>query len=82
MGLRSMCMQVDVSKVDTTLALPTFGIPLLSMPIMLAPVAMQRLAHDDGEIAAARACAAKETIYCEGRLVSCTRLYFPAFCFC
>lgn len=55
---------MDVSSVDTTLALPTLGIPKLQMPIMIAPVAMQRLAHEEGEIAAARACAAKETVYC------------------
>jgi 4-hydroxymandelate oxidase len=34
----------------------------VSMPVMIAPVAMQRLAHDDGELATARAAAAAGTV--------------------
>src|SRR3954447_13163379 len=36
----------------------------LSMPLLVAPVAFQRVAHPDGEVAAARAAAAAGTIYC------------------
>jgi len=34
----------------------------ISMPVMIAPVAMQRLAHDDGELAVARAASASGTL--------------------
>jgi isopentenyl diphosphate isomerase/L-lactate dehydrogenase-like FMN-dependent dehydrogenase len=36
----------------------------VSMPLLVAPVAFQRVAHPDGEVAAARAAAAAGTIYC------------------
>ncbi len=34
----------------------------VSMPVLLAPVAMQKLAHDDGEVATSRAAAAAGTV--------------------
>lgn len=34
----------------------------VSMPVMVAPVAMQKLAHDDGELATARAAAAADAL--------------------
>lgn len=43
----------DVSKIDTTV--PLFG-STASVPLGVAPTAMQCLAHDDGELATARAC--------------------------
>lgn len=49
----------DVS--GRTLATTVLGQPI-AMPVMLAPVAMQRLAHDDGELATARAAAAAGTL--------------------
>jgi 4-hydroxymandelate oxidase len=45
----------DVSGRSTATTL--LGQPV-SLPVMLAPVAMQKLAHDDGEVATARAAAA------------------------
>lgn len=47
----------DVSKIDTTV--PLFG-STSSIPLGVAPTAMQRLAHSDGELATARACAELE----------------------
>lgn len=52
---------VDVS--DVRLGVELFG-RKLPLPFGLAPVAMQRLAHDDGEAGAARACAAQGVLYC------------------
>jgi 4-hydroxymandelate oxidase len=46
---------VDVSEVDPTTELRGLKLPF---PAMVAPMAYQRLAHDDGELATARACAA------------------------
>lgn len=46
----------DVSKIDTSV--PLFGTSS-SIPLGVAPTAMQRLAHSDGELATARACAAR-----------------------
>jgi 4-hydroxymandelate oxidase len=36
----------------------------LGLPVLLAPVAAQRLAHPDGEVAAARAAGAANTVFC------------------
>ncbi|HXC53300.1 MAG TPA: alpha-hydroxy acid oxidase [Candidatus Limnocylindrales bacterium] len=49
----------DVS--GRTLSTTVLGCPV-SMPVMIAPVAMQRLAHDDGELATARAAAESGTL--------------------
>lgn len=46
---------VDVSKVDTSTELLGLKLPF---PAMIAPMAYQRLAHDGGELATARAAAA------------------------
>lgn len=51
----------DVSGVST--AATVLGHEL-SMPLLVAPVAFQRLAHPEGEVAAARAAASAGTIYC------------------
>jgi len=45
----------DVSK--RTLETTVLGSPV-SMPVLIAPIAMQKLAHDDGDLATARAAAA------------------------
>lgn len=50
---------VDVSQCD--LSTTVLGQPV-SMPILTAPCALNRLAHDDGELAVARAVAAEGTI--------------------
>lgn len=52
---------VDVGSVSTTTTVMGTEI---SMPIMLAPVALQRMAHEDGELATARASATAGTIMC------------------
>jgi isopentenyl diphosphate isomerase/L-lactate dehydrogenase-like FMN-dependent dehydrogenase len=54
-------VMVDVSAVDTSCEL--LG-ERLDLPILLAPMAAQRLLHDDGELASARAAAAAGTVYC------------------
>lgn len=46
---------VDVSNVDTSTELHGLNLP---WPALVAPMAYQRLAHADGELATARACAA------------------------
>jgi isopentenyl diphosphate isomerase/L-lactate dehydrogenase-like FMN-dependent dehydrogenase len=51
----------DVSGVSTATTVLGHAV---SMPILIAPVAFQRLAHPDGEVAAARAAARAGTIYC------------------
>jgi 4-hydroxymandelate oxidase len=51
---------VDVSRVDAGLDL--FGLRINS-PVLIAPTAFQKLAHPDGEAAAARAAAAFGTVY-------------------
>jgi (S)-2-hydroxy-acid oxidase len=51
----------DVSGVSTAATLLGHE---LSMPVLVAPVAFQRLAHPEGEVAAARAAASAGTIYC------------------
>ena len=50
---------VDVSSVD--LSTTVLGQPI-SFPVMVAPSAYHKLAHPDGELATARACAATGTI--------------------
>lgn len=52
---------VDVSSVST--ATSVLGTKV-ALPILLAPLAAQRMAHDDGELATARAAAAAGTIMC------------------
>ena len=52
---------VDVG--ETTPATTVLDTPV-SMPLLVAPTAFQRLAHPDGEAAAARAAAAAGTVYC------------------
>ena len=55
---------VDVSDVDTRCAVPSLGLRHLAAPLIVAPVAMQKMAHPDGECAAARACASAGIAYC------------------
>jgi isopentenyl diphosphate isomerase/L-lactate dehydrogenase-like FMN-dependent dehydrogenase len=64
---------VDVSA--ATAATTVLG-EEVSMPVVVAPVGFQTLAWPDGEVAAARACAEAETIYCMPTLASVT----PAEC--
>jgi isopentenyl diphosphate isomerase/L-lactate dehydrogenase-like FMN-dependent dehydrogenase len=54
-------MLVDVRTVTT--ATTVLGTEI-SLPIMIAPLALQRMAHEDGELATARAAAAAGTIMC------------------
>ena len=54
----------NVSNVDTSISLPTLGLPHLASPLIAAPVAMQKMAHPDGEPAAASACAKRGIGYC------------------
>jgi 4-hydroxymandelate oxidase len=54
-------VMVDVHTIDTTCTL--LGRRLRS-PVLLAPMAEQRLLHPDGEVAAARAAGAAQTVYC------------------
>jgi len=60
---------VDVSRVDTSLT--ALG-ERLSMPIMLAPTAFNKLAHAEGEAAAARAAAGAGTLMVASTLATCT----------
>jgi 4-hydroxymandelate oxidase len=60
---------VDVSRVD--LATRVLG-ESIATPIMLAPTAFNRLAHPDGECAAARAAGAAGTIMVASTLSTCT----------
>ena len=55
---------MDVSDVDTRCAVPSLGLRTLAAPLIVAPVAMQKMAHPDGECAAARACASAGIAYC------------------
>jgi 4-hydroxymandelate oxidase len=57
----------DVSTIDTSTTL--LGADC-SMPLGLAPAALQGLAHPDGELAAARAAARCEVVYCLSTLSS------------
>lgn len=43
----------------------------LSMPLLLAPTAFHRMAHDEGEVASARAAAAAETVMILSTLSTC-----------
>ena len=60
---------VDVSHID--LATTVLG-QRISMPVMLAPTAFNRLACDEGEIAAARAAGAAGTLMISSTLSTCT----------
>ena len=59
---------VDVSAID--LATSVLGRPI-AFPILLAPTAFNRLAHDDGEKAAARAAAGSGTLMIGSTLATC-----------
>ncbi len=59
---------VDVSHID--LATSVLGYPI-SFPVMLAPTAFNRLACDEGEIAAARAAGASGTVMISSTLSTC-----------
>ena len=60
---------VDVSAID--LRTTVLGQPL-ELPVMLAPTAFNRLAHADGEMAAARAARAAGTVMIGSTLSTCT----------
>ncbi|MBI3461281.1 alpha-hydroxy-acid oxidizing protein, partial [Candidatus Acetothermia bacterium] len=60
---------VDVSKRDTS---TTVLGQKISFPVMVAPMALQKMAHPDGEIAAARAIGATGTIMILSTLASST----------
>ena len=60
---------VDVSRID--LATRVLG-QSLAMPIMLAPTAFNRLAHPDGECAAARAAGSAGTLMVASTLSTCS----------
>ena len=60
---------VDVSHID--LATTVLGCPI-SFPVMLAPTAFNRLACDEGEMAAARAAGAAGTVMISSTLSTCT----------
>jgi len=60
---------VDVSAVD--LRTTVLGHPI-DLPVMLAPTAFNRLAHPDGEMAAARAARAAGTLMIGSTLSTCT----------
>ena len=60
---------VDVSRID--LATTILGQPI-SLPVMLAPTAFNRLACDEGEMAAARAAGASGTVMISSTLSTCT----------
>jgi 4-hydroxymandelate oxidase len=62
-------MLVDVSRLDT--ATEILG-TRIAMPILLAPTAFNRLAHDDGEKAAARAAGRAGIIMTLSTLATCT----------
>jgi isopentenyl diphosphate isomerase/L-lactate dehydrogenase-like FMN-dependent dehydrogenase len=60
---------VDVSRID--LATTVLG-QQISLPVMLAPTAFNRLACDEGEMAAARAAGASGTVMISSTLSTCT----------
>ncbi|MCH7485181.1 MAG: alpha-hydroxy-acid oxidizing protein [Chloroflexi bacterium] len=60
---------VDVSTIDTSVTVLGQTMP---SPVVLAPIAFQRLAHDDGELATARAAAAQGTTMTLSTMASCT----------
>ena len=59
---------IDVSAIDTRTTI--LGQPL-DLPVMLAPTAFNRLAHADGEMAAARAARSAGTIMINSTLSTC-----------
>ena len=59
---------VDVGEVSTGTSVLGAEIAL---PVLIAPLAMQRMAHPDGEVAAARAAAAAGTIMCLSSAATC-----------
>ena len=59
---------IDVSQIDTRTTV--LGQPL-DLPVMLAPTAFNRLAHADGEMAAARAARSAGTIMISSTLATC-----------
>ena len=59
---------VDVSRIDTRTTV--LGQPI-DLPVMLSPTAFNRLAHPDGEMAAARAARAEGTIMIGSTLSTC-----------
>src|SRR5262245_6546787 len=63
--------RVLAGVVEADTSVPLFG-ERLSAPLMLAPAAFNRLAHPDGEIAAARAAGAEGTILCCSTMATCT----------
>ena len=63
--------RVLVDVADPSTATTVLG-QEVSMPLLVAPVAFQRVAHPDGEVAAARAAAAAGTIYCLSTLATST----------
>lgn len=60
---------VDVSKIDASTEV--LG-QRIEFPVLLAPVALQRLAHEDGELASARAAADAGTIMVLSTVASCS----------
>jgi isopentenyl diphosphate isomerase/L-lactate dehydrogenase-like FMN-dependent dehydrogenase len=58
---------VDVETVSTSTTVLGSDV---SMPLLVAPTAYQRLAHPDGELGVARACAAAGTVFCHSTLSS------------
>jgi 4-hydroxymandelate oxidase len=68
---------VDVSAID--LATTVLG-QAIDLPVLLSPTAFNRLAHPDGEIAAARAARAAGTIMIGSTLSTCTLEDVAAAC--
>ncbi len=62
-------MLVGVREADTSTTV--LGLPL-TLPVALAPTAFNRLAHPDGELAAARAAGAAGTLMCCSTIASIT----------
>ncbi len=60
---------IDVSTVDTSTTVLGQKMP---SPVLLAPVALHRLVHEDGELATARAAAARGTTMILSTMASCT----------
>jgi len=56
--------------VEADTAVTLFG-HRLALPMLLAPTAFNRLAHPDGEVAAARAAAAEGTVLCCSTMATC-----------
>ena len=68
---------VDVSRIDTRVTV--LGQPL-DLPVMLAPTAFNRLAHPEGEMAAARAARAAGTVMIGSTLSTCALEDVAAAC--